>query len=141
VNFSPEKILLVGMIALLVLGPNRLPQAARTAGRLLSEFRRFSASLQNEVSAVIAEPRDAFKEAVGEFGLNDLRNPMGAVRSTIRSSVTDLVTGPGTTNGAASANGPTAVDSSVVSNAVAGAVGGPAGVAGTPPVPDDPSLN
>ena len=34
-NFSPEKLFLVGLIALVVLGPNRLPQAARTLGRLV----------------------------------------------------------------------------------------------------------
>jgi sec-independent protein translocase protein TatB len=39
-NFSPEKLFLVGIIALIVLGPHRLPNAARTLGRFVVEIRR-----------------------------------------------------------------------------------------------------
>jgi sec-independent protein translocase protein TatB len=138
VNFSPEKIFVVGLLALLVLGPNRLPHAARTAGRMLAEFRRVSASLQNEVSAAISEPRDAFQQAVGEFGLGDLHSTINDVRGTLRSAVTEVVTGP----------------TGQTRTAVGGAVGSPemlpgAGTAAptspvslsVPPPPDDPSLN
>ena len=58
-NFSPEKLFLVGLIALVVLGPNRLPQAARTLGRFMAELRRMSASFQDEVRGAIGEPTDA----------------------------------------------------------------------------------
>lgn len=97
-NFSPEKLFLVGIIALVVLGPNRLPQAARTAGRLLAEFRRVSANMQNEFTQALAEPRDAVQKSIGEFGLTD-------VRSQLRATITEVVTGPAPTNGASRANG------------------------------------
>lgn len=50
----PE-ILVVLVIALIVLGPNRLPDAARQAGKALSEFRRVSNDLQREVRTAFDE--------------------------------------------------------------------------------------
>ncbi len=43
------------VLALLVLGPERLPQAARTMGRWVGEFRRLTGSLQAEVQDVVDE--------------------------------------------------------------------------------------
>lgn len=86
-NLSPEKLLLVGILALVVLGPNRLPQAARTAAKLLADFRRVSASLQGEVTQALAEPRDAMQKSMGEFGLPDLRGQM-------RNTITDVFAAP-----------------------------------------------
>ncbi len=148
-NFSPEKLLLVGIIALVVLGPDRLPHAARSLGKLLADFRRVSASLQNEVTSVIAEPRNALNEAVGEFGLGDLR-------TSIRGTITDAVLGApstGTRNDAlGGAVGAPIVNPSVpleVPAPPAGATNGQV-VNGTtarpvdrstPRAPDDPSFN
>jgi sec-independent protein translocase protein TatA len=39
VNVGPLEILLVAMIALIVLGPARLPEVARSVGRGMREFR------------------------------------------------------------------------------------------------------
>jgi len=43
------------VLALLVLGPERLPQAARTMGRWVGELRRLTGSLQSEVQGVVEE--------------------------------------------------------------------------------------
>ncbi|MCL2394465.1 MAG: twin-arginine translocase TatA/TatE family subunit [Acidimicrobiaceae bacterium] len=130
-NFSPEKLFLVGIIALVVLGPNRLPQAARTVGRLLAEFRRVSASMQNEFSQVMAEPRDAMQKSVGEFGLTD-------VRSQLRNTITEVVTGPGPVNGAPIIDPSKTLEVS----ALAEPAPTPASeLRGAPVVPDDPSFN
>ncbi len=66
-NFSPEKLFLVALIALVVLGPHRLPQAARTLGRFMAEMRRMSASFQDEVRDALGEPTEAFSSAIAEF--------------------------------------------------------------------------
>jgi len=89
-NFSPEKLLLVAIIALVVLGPSRLPQAARTLGRALAEVRKVSGSFQAEVRDAIAEPRDALSNAVGELGLRDLRT---SVRDTVTGVVAPIQSG------------------------------------------------
>jgi sec-independent protein translocase protein TatB len=71
-NIGPEKLLLLFIIALIVLGPSKLPDAARTLGRALGEFRRVSGRLQNEVRDALADPKDALSAAV-----SDLRNEFG----------------------------------------------------------------
>jgi sec-independent protein translocase protein TatB len=116
-NFSPEKLLLVGILALVVLGPHRLPQAARTLGRLVAEARRVSGSFQSEVREALTEPRDALSNAVGDLGLTDLRS---SVRDTMTGAVSPFTT-------AINPAAPTAVD--------------PRPPSSPPPVPDDPGLN
>lgn len=43
------EILIVLLVALIVLGPNRLPQAARQVGRAVTEVRRMTAGFQAEL--------------------------------------------------------------------------------------------
>lgn len=52
---GPE-ILIVLLVALIVLGPKRLPHAARQVGRAVAEFRRVTSDFQSEVRNAIAEP-------------------------------------------------------------------------------------
>lgn len=56
VDLSPAKILVVLVVALVVLGPDRLPRAARQAGRLVSDLRRFHASLNTELREAFGDP-------------------------------------------------------------------------------------
>jgi Tat protein translocase TatB subunit len=56
----PE-ILVILIVALVVLGPNRLPEAARQVGKAMSEFKRVTAGLQAEV-------RDAMEPITGAAG-------------------------------------------------------------------------
>ncbi len=51
---APE-VLVILVLALLVLGPDRLPQAARTLGRWVGELRRLTGSLQSEMQGVVDE--------------------------------------------------------------------------------------
>lgn len=48
-SLGPSEIVVVLLVALIVLGPDKLPQAARTFGKYLAEFRKFSASVQAQV--------------------------------------------------------------------------------------------
>ena len=51
----PELILIL-VVALLVFGPNRLPELARSLGRGLAEFRRASSDLREQFLATPPEP-------------------------------------------------------------------------------------
>ncbi len=51
----PE-LLIVLAVALLVLGPKKLPEIARSLGRGMAEFRRASTELRNALSAPLDEP-------------------------------------------------------------------------------------
>lgn len=52
---APE-ILVILIVALLVLGPNRLPEAARQVGRVMAEMRRISAGFQAEMRDAMQTP-------------------------------------------------------------------------------------
>ena len=51
----PE-LLIILVVALLVLGPKRLPEMARSLGRGMAEFRRASTDLRNSLQAPLEEP-------------------------------------------------------------------------------------
>jgi sec-independent protein translocase protein TatA len=52
-NVGPAEVLIILVVALLVLGPKKLPEAARQIGKAMSEFRRVTSSLQDEVRHVV----------------------------------------------------------------------------------------
>lgn len=118
-DLSPDKIFVLGILALVVLGPNRLPDAARAAGRFLGNLRRMSASFQTEVRQALAEPSEALSSVVTE-----LRPP--DVRRSIRQTITSTLTPDPTPAVSAPAPAPTVPP-------ISGGV--------VPPAPDDPSLN
>ena len=51
------ELLVIGVIALLVLGPKRLPEMARSLGRGLAEFRRASNEMRREFLDVAEDAR------------------------------------------------------------------------------------
>jgi Tat protein translocase TatB subunit len=55
-NLGTGELLVIFLVALIVLGPTRLPDAARQAGRALGELRRLSSGFQDEVRAAMREP-------------------------------------------------------------------------------------
>ena len=55
-NLGTGEVLLILFVALLVLGPTKLPDAARQVGRAISEFRRVSSGFQSELRDALKEP-------------------------------------------------------------------------------------
>jgi TatA/E family protein of Tat protein translocase len=53
----PE-LLVILAIALLVLGPKRLPEVARSLGRGMNEFRRASSDLRDTMTSALKEPAE-----------------------------------------------------------------------------------
>ncbi len=53
----PELLIILG-VALLVLGPKKLPEIARSLGRGMAEFRRASTELRNTLTAPLEEPAE-----------------------------------------------------------------------------------
>ncbi|MFC2707792.1 MAG: Sec-independent protein translocase protein TatB, partial [Neisseria sp.] len=49
-DFGLGELLLVGVVALIVLGPERLPQAARTVGRLVGKLQGFVNNVKQELN-------------------------------------------------------------------------------------------
>lgn len=55
-NIGPAEILVILVVALLVFGPDKLPDIGRQVGRAVREFRKVQATLREEVRDVL-EPR------------------------------------------------------------------------------------
>lgn len=54
-NLGFTELLLLGVIALIFIGPNQLPEVARTVGRLLNEWRRATSDFQSTVTSHLTE--------------------------------------------------------------------------------------
>jgi sec-independent protein translocase protein TatB len=140
-DLSPDKLLMLAVVALVVLGPNRLPGAARSLGRFLGQMRAMSSSFQTEVRDAIHEPHQAFTSALGDLRPADIRR-------SVRRVVVDTLsppTGPDT----AGANQVTPQSTNLAPGSASASSPGPAtelsgpppaGPAGPPP-PDDPGFN
>ncbi len=135
-DLSPDKLLMLAVVALVVLGPNRLPGAARSVGRVVGQLRAMTSSLQSDVREALHDPEDAFTSAVAELRPAQLRR-------NVRRAVTDTLS-PFTP---ASAPSPSTVslDSNLPpgsgSTGLPTAAAAPAAGWDGRPVPDDPGFN
>ncbi|MFW2178499.1 MULTISPECIES: Sec-independent protein translocase protein TatB [unclassified Moraxella] len=86
IGFS--ELLIFGAIALVVLGPEKLPQAVRTAGRYYAKFRRTVATLQSEIEAELdlAETRKQMQEEFAKIkqAEDDMKKEMEALRASMQ---------------------------------------------------------
>jgi Tat protein translocase TatB subunit len=55
-NLGTGELLVIFLVALIVLGPNKLPDAARQMGRMVAELRRMSNGFQDEMREAMREP-------------------------------------------------------------------------------------
>jgi TatA/E family protein of Tat protein translocase len=68
-SVGPTEVLLVLVIALLVLGPHRLPELGRQLGRGIRQFREAARNITKEMGAEdLVEDLKGFNEARGTFG-------------------------------------------------------------------------
>ena len=57
-SLGPAEILVILVVALIVLGPKRLPEAGRQVGKAIAEVRKWSQGFQDEIrSAVDFDPK------------------------------------------------------------------------------------
>jgi len=61
-NLGTGELLVILLVALLVLGPAKLPQAARQMGKAVAELRRMSAGFQAEMRDALQEPVESVAE-------------------------------------------------------------------------------
>ena len=73
--FAPEHLLVVLVVALLVLGPEKLPEVAQQVGRGMREFRR----AQRHLSAELGDMVTTFDETMPSTTMS-LPDEAGAVR-------------------------------------------------------------
>ncbi|RMH81669.1 MAG: twin-arginine translocase subunit TatB [Actinomyces sp.] len=55
-NVGGGELVVILVVALIVLGPTRLPEAARQVGRAVTELRRLSSGFQRELQEALVDP-------------------------------------------------------------------------------------
>lgn len=61
-NLSGSEIIVILLLALVVLGPDKLPDALRRAGRTYAELRKMGTSFQSEMRSALDEPMKEMRE-------------------------------------------------------------------------------
>ncbi|MCU1345200.1 MAG: tatB [Acidimicrobiia bacterium] len=84
-NVGGQEFLVILLLALLVLGPERLPGAIRTVGRVVGELRRISGGFQNELRDALAEPLASVQE---------IRNSVQDVAANFQHAITQAANAP-----------------------------------------------
>ena len=87
IDFGFDKIALIGAVALIVIGPQKLPRVARTVGHLLGKAQRYVADVKAEVSRSI-ELED-LKKMKTEFE-DAARNAHQTVSSEFQQTASEL---------------------------------------------------
>ncbi|MDH5511671.1 MAG: Sec-independent protein translocase protein TatB [Gammaproteobacteria bacterium] len=83
IGFS--ELVAVSLIALIVLGPKRLPEVARTAGRWIGQLRRFMTDVKQDLD------REIHSEDLAE--LRKLKNELNDTRRMMQNTSGELVKG------------------------------------------------
>jgi len=83
IGFS--ELVVIGLIALIVLGPKRLPEVARTAGRWMGQLRRFIADVKQDID------REMHTEDLAE--LRKLKEELNDTRRMMQNTSGELVKG------------------------------------------------
>ena len=106
-NLGSGELLVIFFVALLVLGPNKLPDAARQVGRAVNEIRRVSGGFQREMREAMQEPMRAAEQAKA-----DMLDPFKqAATDAIKTPVDDTDPPlPSTSDGDADSDDPPAPD-------------------------------
>ncbi len=78
-DFSFSELAVIGAVALVVIGPERLPRVARTAGHLLGRFQRYVTEVKADINR--------------EMELADLKKIQGSVEDAARSIETSVRSG------------------------------------------------
>ena len=83
IGFS--ELVAVGLIALIVLGPKRLPEVARTAGRWMGQLRRFISDVKQDID------REVHSKDLAE--LRKLREELSDTRQMMQDTSGELMKG------------------------------------------------
>lgn len=97
IDIGLSKIALIGAVALIVIGPEKLPRVARTVGMLLGKAQRYVSDVKQEVSrSMELDELKKMKESV-EGAARDVEN-------TIQTNASDFEKSWAETTGAASSD-------------------------------------
>jgi sec-independent protein translocase protein TatB len=92
IDIGLSKIALIAVVALVVVGPERLPRVARTAGNLFGRAQRYMNDVRNEVSRQMEqEDLKKMKEAATE-AFRGVQEGMNQIDQTITNEISEVMT-------------------------------------------------
>jgi sec-independent protein translocase protein TatB len=97
-DLSMWKLIVLGVIALVVFGPDKLPQLARDAGRTMRQLRMMAQTARTELKAELGD-------TVGDFDFSDL-NPRTFVRKHLLDDLDADLNAPAAGTGSAGQGSP-----------------------------------
>jgi sec-independent protein translocase protein TatB len=108
------ELVVVGIVALIVIGPRELPKTLRTVGQMMTKVRRMASEFQGQFNEAIREAElDELRKEAEKF--TNITNPLGDFDplSDVKSQIVSAVEGkpkpkPETASGSASESAPAA---------------------------------
>jgi sec-independent protein translocase protein TatB len=90
IDFGFDKIALIGAVALIVIGPEKLPRVARTVGHMLGKAQRYVADVKAEVNRSIE--LDELKKMKTQFedAARDVQSGVDSVGSELRQTTASI---------------------------------------------------
>ena len=112
IDFGFDKIALIGAVALIVIGPEKLPKVARTIGHLFGKAQRYVADVKAEVNRSIEldelkKMRSQFETAARDVE-NTVRNEVNSAQQSFESDWRDATGGIGNDSNGVLTNEPLA---------------------------------
>jgi sec-independent protein translocase protein TatB len=95
-NLSGGEIIVILVLALIVIGPEKLPDAVRKAGRAYAELRKLSAGFQSELQDNLGEPLRAVQDTVNMMR-SDFQSVVNTVAGALDPSTPSTLSTPGGT--------------------------------------------
>jgi len=90
-NLSGSEIIFLIIIALVVLGPDKLPDAMRKAGKAYGDFKRMTSGFQSEMKSVLDEPMRELRETAdlakssAMFDTSAITKPLSGLMADVKS--------------------------------------------------------
>jgi sec-independent protein translocase protein TatA len=83
-SLGPAEIMVILLVALIVLGPQKLPNAARQVGKTIAEVKRWSKVVQDDIRSVVrAEDATAGTGSAASDSTGEVRPPDEGSRRTL----------------------------------------------------------
>jgi sec-independent protein translocase protein TatB len=90
-NFSGSEIVFLLLLALIILGPEKLPEAIRKFGQTYAEFKKVTTGFQSELKQALDEPMREMRETADMFkqaATFDVTSPLEEAAASLK-SITD----------------------------------------------------